>query len=331
MNYLSWNDAIAAHFFKSEMAGRKVHLFVSRELLDEIGSVRGDDTQGFLRAVNEGPHWSTPGAHLCEKALQSIRNWPSRGCTYPPYIGYLALFVAAAGVEANFADHAYYPRLRLLLGQEPETKTLEGFDRMGWLWRDLEKWSNLQMGGELGNFNYFLAGKRVHVDLPRAQLFLTSQEMRFLPQIFARAGLDPDSLPPAAEMCALLLKYGQNELRARTLKLLREGKTGQSPQGGLLDTILEELSDWSGIAGEDASADAGVVLDAVEGEERARVSNASLGCAAKSTAARARRTSACGVRPLESSPKMVCCCASLVKRAVSAARKPAKDKAGQHP
>src|SRR4028118_212020 len=164
MDYLKWNNSIAAHFFKNEMAGRSVHLYVTKELITHIGQESGADFSDFIEAIKIG----LPGAKrkgLCVKAWETQENW-LRELDYPPYIGYLALFVLAAGIEGDFATHSYYPRLRKLLGEEPTTGQYPSFDRMWKLWEDLEKWSHEDKSGELGIFNSNSVGKRNHIGLP---------------------------------------------------------------------------------------------------------------------------------------------------------------------
>lgn len=186
MDYLSWNDLIASCFFRPEMGGRTVHLYVTEELIADLGQSNGADFQDFIEAIKIGPPWVTRQG-LCQKALQSMRNWRQRRLFYPPYIGYLALFVLAAGREGDFATHAYYPRLRTLIGEEPSTGQYPSFSQMRELWDDLEHWSNEDKSGELGIFNSNIAGKRIHIGLPIIQTFLTEQELKALPAIFAEA------------------------------------------------------------------------------------------------------------------------------------------------
>src|SRR5207244_745178 len=117
MEYVDWNNAIAKHFFRPEMEGKRVYLYVTEELIAELGQPQAAGLQEFLAAVRIGPAWATRSG-LCQKALQAMHNWRTRSLAFPPYIGYLALFVLAAGIEGDFSPIAYYPRLRSLL-QEP--------------------------------------------------------------------------------------------------------------------------------------------------------------------------------------------------------------------
>ncbi|MEG3906027.1 hypothetical protein QUB19_28025 [Microcoleus sp. B4-C5] len=247
MDYLTWNNSIAAHFFKPEMADSTVHLYVTEKLITDIGQERGVDLSDFIAAIKTGPPGVTRQG-LCVKALQSRDNWQQRELDYPPYIAYLALFVLAAGIEGSFAAHSYYPRLRTLLGEEPTTGQYPSFNRMSELWEDLEKWSNQDKSGELGIFNSTSIGKRNHIGLPIAQTLLTEKERRALPAIFAAADLDPISYPAEGAIALLLAKHGCKQLRKRTLDLLKETRDSDELRQALLEWIIDELHDWDGTA-----------------------------------------------------------------------------------
>lgn len=242
--YLQWNNALAAHFFRPEMAGRPVHLYVTDELLAELGSGFGSSRHGFLESAQVGPSWITRQG-LCQKAYQSFKHWRSRKLTYPPYIAYLSLFVLAAGVEGDFAPNAYYPRLRQLIGESPGS-TLPSFELMLHLWDDLERWSNQDKQGELGVFNIHIAGQWIHVGLPIAQTILTEHERKELPAVFAAARLDPTSPPPDTELSRLLRFHGTDHLRSRTLALLARPRDESDLYDVLIETIKEELAEWDG-------------------------------------------------------------------------------------
>lgn len=247
MDYLTWNNFIASHFFRPEMAGSTVHLYVTEETIAELGQDSGADFLDFIESVKLGPTWVTRQG-LCMKALQSLTDWRQRRLDYPPYIGYLALFVLAAGIEGDFATHSYYPRLRTLIGEEPTTGQYPSFHRMQELWEDLEQWSNEDKAGEWGLFNCVAVGKNNHIGLPLAQTLLTEEERRELPSIFATAELDPTA-PPSEEAIALLLvKHGRKYLRNRTLNLLKETSVTDQLRQALLERIIDELRSWDGTA-----------------------------------------------------------------------------------
>src|SRR5690348_7139074 len=135
--YMPWNDALAAHFFLPEAADRPVHLFVTEQVIDEVGRPFDQGFADFVGAIRAGPPGVTRSGH-CQRALQVANRWRERGLEYPPYIAYLSLFVVAAGIEGDFDPRSYYPRLWELLG-ENETGTPPSFDQMWELWEDLEQ------------------------------------------------------------------------------------------------------------------------------------------------------------------------------------------------
>jgi hypothetical protein len=257
MKYLDWNDLIASHFFRPEMAGRSIHLYVTEELITDIGQNYGADLSDFIKAVKTGPI-GVQGKGICQKALQSMKYWKNRQEQEgypPPYIGYLALFVLAADIEEDFADQAYYPRLWRLLNEEPTSPQYKDFNQMWKLWDDLSRWANEYKSGEVGIFNINIAGRWIHVGRPIAQTLLTEKERRELPSIFAAADLDPTA-PPSEEAIASLLvkhgsklvKHGSKSLRNRTLKLLQKTSNANELRQALLERILDELRGWDGTA-----------------------------------------------------------------------------------
>jgi hypothetical protein len=252
MNYLKWNNSIAAHFFKKEMAGCSIHLYVTEELIADIGQERGVGIADFIKAVKTGPV-GVSGKGICQKALESLDRWKYRQGQkdYPLYIGYLALFVLAAGIEEDledFATHAYYPRLRKLLGEEDTHGQYKDFDQMRKLWDDLARWANEYKSGELGIFNINIAGHRVHVGIPISQTLLTEKERRALPAIFAAADLDPISHPAEGAIAHLLVKHGRKYLRKQTLRLLEETSEIDPIRQALLAWFIDELRGWDGTA-----------------------------------------------------------------------------------
>jgi hypothetical protein len=241
MDFLTWNDGIAAHFFRPEHAGRTIYLYVTEDVIEEVGGKGSLDD--FVHAMKVGPVWATRQG-LCQKALQAMQGWRARALPFPPYIGYLALFVLAAGKEGDFSQHAYYPRLRTILGEEPLTGTYPSFDRMLELWSDLEQWLNHERAGALGILRTDIAGAWLHVGLPTAQAILTEQERDHLRDIFADASLDPEFPPPDLELARIVRAAGG--LRPRTLRAL---ENPHSEYGAvLIDRLLEELESWDGTA-----------------------------------------------------------------------------------
>ena len=253
MDYLDWNDCLAGHFFSPIKEGEHIYLCLDRDSIVRLGRQRDlrVEFSDFLDAVCTGPPWaSRKSTGICDFALDSIRGWRSKSPqrTYPPYFAYLALFVAAASLEGEWSTNAYYPRLRELLGEPTVGGTYPGFDDMSWLWADLEKWSNIDKGGQWGIFRHFLYGSWKHVGLPIAQTLLTEDDRRALPALFAFNAFDPQSPPREDEFLSILAKHGENVFRSRTLSLLRsaQGAGGTNARQALTTLLLAELRDWNG-------------------------------------------------------------------------------------
>ncbi|MGO9571936.1 MAG: hypothetical protein ACLP5H_30805 [Desulfomonilaceae bacterium] len=248
MDYLAWNDAIGARFFNPDRSGARVFLYVTTDLVMDIGAPHDADLNDFIAAVKTGPPWNTRhGRSICQQALQALEGWRNRNLTYPPYLIYLALFVLADTIDVGFARHAYYPGLRYLLGEEPETGMYPSFDCMYLLWDDLAVWSNRDRHGDWGVFDADIVGEWMHVGLPRAQTLLTDEERDSLPFLFADNGLDPLSLPSDREIAYLLASDAHHYLRPRTKELLGSTSERDSPnRAALIEAFLDELERWDG-------------------------------------------------------------------------------------
>jgi hypothetical protein len=255
MEYLAWNDLIAKHFFNEENAGREVLLYVNERLLETLGSDQSAGKDDFISALKNGPPWVTRQG-FCQKALQACLDWRSKQLEYPPYIGYLAFFVLAGGVDAGFAPHAYYPNLWTLLGESTDKGTPPSFDEMILLWQDLEKWSMEDKHEALGRFVARIRGGWWKVGLPLSQTIISDEERKNLPGFFAGANLDPTDPPSPEVMAKLFNTYGHGLFEKKTLKILHDsGDEFISLRESLVDLVLDELECWDGIVDEDKSPD----------------------------------------------------------------------------
>lgn len=248
MNYLEWNDKIGARFFNPDRGGMRVFLYVNEAVIAEIGSPHNAGRDDFVAAVKTGPPWNTRhGWSICQQALQALEDWRSRNLQYPPYIGYLALFVWAGTVDVGFARHSYYPGLRSLLGETPKIGSYPSFDYMHHLWDDLAVWSNQDRHGDWGIFDADIVGEWISVGLPKSQTLLTDEERDNLPILFADNGLDPHAPPSDREIAYLLANDPHHYLRPHTKDLLRSTGKDDSPiRIALLETLFNELEHWDG-------------------------------------------------------------------------------------
>jgi hypothetical protein len=287
MDFMAWNNAIGARFFNQDRGGTRVFLYVTTEVVAEVGAPHNADLSDFVAAVKVGPPWITwRGRGICQQALQATEDWRARKLEYPPYLAYLALFVLADTIEVGgFARYSYYPGLRQLLGDDPHKSGYPSFDEMYALWFDLEQWSNEDKGGTLGVFRADILGKHEYVGLPKAQTILTDDERNKLSLLFAEYGFDPTSPPSDRELSHLLAHEPHRYLMRRTKEILGQRAEGESAMREvLLDAILEELQNWDGAvspvsgAGEHAEAAAGNLRLTMTLDTTARTARFGLRC-----------------------------------------------------
>lgn len=246
MDYLQWNNRIAAHFFNEERARCNVYLYVTEELINRLGSHEQVNCQDFIRAIKKGPSCFLeryPNIFRTALALKDLDQWRFRKLNYPPYIGYLAFLVLAASHD-DFASKNYRKRLNFLLG-ENEKRQHPDFHRMLELWDDLENWANQEKGEEWGSFQKITILKHPHVGLIYGQTLLTEQEIKVLPTIFDAANLLPNSSISEQNLAKLLIEKGNKILNKRTIRLLESGINNEFCQA-LLNIVLEELAKWDG-------------------------------------------------------------------------------------
>ena len=240
--YLAWNNALAAHFFHPGMAGTPVYLFVTEDVITEVGRTIAEGPEGFFAAIRAGPRGTTRSGH-CQRALQTREGWRHRGLEFPPYVAYLALFALAGVHEGDYAPQSYYPGLWSMLGED-RTDTLPSFKRMFELWDDLERWSVHDRHGDLGIFEARIVGGKVHVGLPLAQTILTGAERDALPRLFSDAKLGPGYAVSSRELRRALAVKGRAHLRPRTIRAIERGS--DAFLDALLDAVAAEYSGWDG-------------------------------------------------------------------------------------
>lgn len=244
--YQTWNDRLARRFFNTDMAGRNVNLQVNSDLIHEFEGEM-PELATFKVAVAGPPTNPRYCELICDRALQSFQNWRDQATEFPPYIGYLSFFILAGDLDADFAPHAYYPRLWELLGFDYGRRgPVPRFSQMHQLWDDLEDWAVRDMRGQLGIFQSRSIGAHRHIGYPLSQSLIVEQERRDLPRIFDAAGLTPAAEIPTEELArALRSSMGQRLLRAKSTKLLQ---TRHDPDlyEEFLDAVSDELSAWDG-------------------------------------------------------------------------------------
>jgi hypothetical protein len=246
MQFLEWNDRLASYFFNEEMDGREVLLNVNKRIIEEEIGLNSFSLNSFIESVKKGPPWVTRDG-LCMKAYQAFDNWRSRNLEFPPYLAFLVLFVLANDVEGDFDSKAYYPRLRQLIGEDPEPRPLPSFEKMFDLWCDLEIWSKEDKKEELGRFTPWWRGGYIHVGLPLSQTILTREERNRLPLFLDEAGFEPGMSVSSDILDNVLKKFGNDYFSARTMKLLTKSNAEYVElKRALIQLVQEELLIWDG-------------------------------------------------------------------------------------
>ena len=102
MDYLSWNNSIGARFFTPEAKDRRVYLYVTADLIREIGKPSGAGMPDFLVAVKRGPEWVSHG-NVCERAekISALRVGGGANCNTRRTLLIWALFAFAAGLRGG--------------------------------------------------------------------------------------------------------------------------------------------------------------------------------------------------------------------------------------
>lgn len=181
MNYLEWNNKLAAHFF-CKSAGDKVFLCVTAETLREVSGLELQAAKkSFVRAIKQGPPWTdiagcktVPSkAHNClhpqpnwqlysrtdereKRTLTGHVHWSEfrdSSFEYPPYVAYLCLLVLSWTERPDNMDGGkFYEPLNELLGLSGDDQIRSGHfgERytvgenkysINSLWIDLQAWS----------------------------------------------------------------------------------------------------------------------------------------------------------------------------------------------
>ena len=263
-SYHEWNQWLSSHFFNPENAGLDVLLYITKELIVDIG--RKNDLQitdsitddavysSFIDIVKEyNPYYNAtvyPEA-ICTRAYRvyygdkPINNLILDRESPPPILPYLALFILA-DVESNddgIHDNAYYSRLRKLLCVG-DSVAFDDFKKMDILWNGLEKWSRYYRKGNYGYFRLLTISKMRHIKYPRSQALLMTDDRGELPDIFYAAGFEPSVLPDEGELCAALIEHGRQMLHQRTITLLQRGDAVLKER--FIELVSYEFEEWDG-------------------------------------------------------------------------------------
>lgn len=215
--------------------------------------------KAYLKAMKAGPDWITRGeadlGDICRNLEHQWHHPPSRPQGYPeiawdapPFLPYLCLFSYAWTIQCEAHANDFHTRLEALYPDHG----LRRNQTMKWctehLWQGLADWSTQH--SEFGLFRIERLGKRIHVDIPKAQVLFRPREINMLPEIFSSCGLQPedaDDLNNIHEALILSEHSWHYKLpKVITSLILDWEKTGDPMAEAVLQILSEELSHWDG-------------------------------------------------------------------------------------
>ncbi len=251
--YEQWNTALAARYFHMGNAGRPAYLAVDDDELvaaaaeHALGTDRpaerlADAVRAELRSAGS-PFWPL---------VRRARAWRREGAVgIPPYIALLGLFALAGSRmgsddRAGVATNAYYPRLNQLLGRDQGAGMPEGFDRLWWLWDDLNAWLDTDRRGQLGRATARTHPHFTNIGWPLSQCLLRAADRRRLPDFFRSARLEPGAEVGHLQLWVLFRNWARagGGLSERARRMIDGAAEHLAEQ--IAAIVARELETWDG-------------------------------------------------------------------------------------
>ena len=258
--YQKWESWLAAYYFGPEKQGLDVVLYANKQIIVDIGRkndsryVALEDDEIFhdfidtVKLYNPAKISRYTSEQICISANHAYQESKILVPNHPPlFLAYLVLFVLADVISTDdrLNPNAYYERLRRLIGANGKS-VLPDFYEMDKLWKALEQWSRVITKGSKGYTRLLVMTDHVHINYPRSQALLNSEDRDKLPDIFYEARFEPGIPPEPGELCLALLEYGKYVLNKRVIKLLDRGNDILKER--LLELVSLEFEEWEGIA-----------------------------------------------------------------------------------
>ncbi len=244
MTYAEWNEALAERFFPAGSANAPTYLAVSEDVLSNIGAPTA--AEDLSRVVRE--RYLTPGGSLSGKRIREDLRWRPGGSPIPPYLGLLGLCVLAASqmasdAEAGIRSSNYYFHVNRLLGLDAISGAPSGFEELGSLWKDLDRWLR-ESGGDRGESTVSTHRTQVYIGYPMSQAIFPVRDRRRLPDFFVSAGLEPGQKVSSAELLTHLRRWAGpgSGLRELTMRRIADPDWEEMVSG----IVLAEFSSWDG-------------------------------------------------------------------------------------
>ena len=266
LEYQSWNDALAEHFFGGAFAGRPVYLDVEDDVLDVIGHRLGAGmgTSGFCAAVAATLNWDRGRVFTSHRDAYVV--WEEAGRQGPPpTIALLCFFTVAAErmhADEQLASHNYYGRLNELAAIDRSDRRAEAKLKRDYraqaqgLWSGLNRWL-LQANGRYGLPTAYSFDRRVNVGAPMSQALVRAADRERLRDMFRTLRLRPHQRLARDDMAELLESWAPQA--SGTLRRLLTGTA--SVREHVADIAIVELEAWDGRSGRHDRGDSRAVHD----------------------------------------------------------------------
>ncbi|HMN16791.1 MAG TPA: hypothetical protein PKD03_04195 [Ignavibacteriaceae bacterium] len=208
MDYITWNNLIASHFFNEEMEEKEVYLYITKSEIMEIGASiligkSGEEIwEDFVKALKAGLDGKVDDSDILKTLFwvydyyKSIKKLNPEKFPYPPYLAYLIVFIIPLTEEMQLNINSYYLRTNKFLidNNLPILKPQNSNFNWNKIWEDLEYWSIYERNFEIGYFEIhdFINPNWVYVSKPLSQSFIKPSSVKRLPSLFFQNNILPN-------------------------------------------------------------------------------------------------------------------------------------------
>lgn len=254
-SYEAWNLVLAERFYRPDCAGRPVYLSVDDEELEELASSAGAAAEAGAESLIEAvkrEFTSSPSLGLYGEFFRAARTWRKGGNHGPPpYIAMLSVAVLAGSrmardPQAGVASHNFYRRYNELIGYPPDSGQPAGFEELGRLWKDLDRWLREIQAEGLGSSTIPEYPTPAHVGYPISQCLLRESDRRRLTEFFRSVGLEPGDDITASELFSYLRNWTRPGcgLSEPAVKVISGASSSVADEIGKI--ARAELAGWRG-------------------------------------------------------------------------------------
>jgi len=283
--YQAWNRALAGRFFRTDCSGRPVYLSVDDEELEELAPGMGvtpeDAAVALTEAVKREFTYSLTSG-MYREFFRATMEWRKNdGADPPPYIALLASAVLAGSrmardISQGVASHNYYRRYNELFGWDPASGQPVGFEQLGRLWRDLDRWLDEDNAGQLGTSTVPEHPSPAHVGYPISQCLLRESDRRRLTEFFRAVGLEPGEEITSGQLFTYLRNWSKPDcgLSEPAVKVI--AGASESVAEEIAEIVHAELAGWGGELLDERGRQRGELALVLELKQGGRWVNATL-------------------------------------------------------